>query len=146
MVDYDQEPPKIFNTRDEAYEWFDENHPGRSVFVANNDDGTVSAFLEPPEECCDDCKEDPCLMETHQEQFQGLLEFYRADELLTSNRQRRFKMYREMTRLIHGYLGKNNRKELPKCIADCIRDAFPNEPNVAYIGFRDTTNESPSTT
>ena len=55
-----------------------------------------------------------------------------------SDRQRRFKMYhQEMTRLIHaGYLGIGNRKQLPQCLTNGIQDAFPNNPQEAYVGLR----------
>ena len=54
-----------------------------------------------------------------------------------SDRQRRFKMYQEMTRLIHaGYLGIGNRKQLPQCLTDGIQDAFPNNQQEAYVSFR----------
>ena len=134
----------LFRSRREAWDWVDENHPGYTILCYDNPDGTVTAYLEepPPEEpeaqCCDVCNETPCILIEHQEQFESLLDFYRLNHEL-ANRQRRFKMYQEMTRLIHGgYLGKNNRKELPTCVSDAIRNAFPNEdPQEAYVGYQE---------
>ena len=143
----DKPLPITFHSRNEAWEWVEQNHPGFGVFLFSNPDGTVGAFLEPPEDevdRCKQCNESPCLMIEHKEQFEGLLAMYKCDENL-ANRQRRFKMYQEMTRLIHGgYLGKGNRKELPPCITEAIRNAFPNDPKEAYTGFQHANGNSES--
>ena len=143
----DKTPEELsFRSRREAWDWVDQNHPGHTIRCYDNWDGTATVFLEEPpqvenveeQQCCDVCNETPCVLVEHQEQFESLLEFYRSNQEL-ANRQRRFKMYQEMTRLIHGgYLGKNNRKELPTCITEAIRNAFPNDdPEQAYVGFRE---------
>ena len=143
----DQPTALSFRSRSDAWDWVEQNHPGFSIRCYDNPDGTVDAYLEqPPEEeeaeCCERCKESPCVMVEHREQFEGLLQLNRFDENM-ANRQRRFKMYQEMTRLIHdGYLGKGNRKELPECVTEAIRDAFPNEDaKEAYVGFRDASSK-----
>ena len=133
--------PFSFRSRDDAWEWVEKHHPGYSLLCFNNPDGTVGAYLEPPEEpeeCCEHCGQSPCVMVENEDQFQGLLQLYQYDENL-ANRQRRFKMYQEMTRMIHGgYLGKGNRKELPLCVTEAIRNTFPNnDPAEAFVGFKE---------
>ena len=136
------ELPFSFPSRDEAFEWLENNHPEYSIFCFDNPDGTVGAILEPPEDLCDHCNQSPCVLVENQEQFQGLLELYTSYSDM-SNRQRRFKMYQEMTRLIHGgYLGKGNRKQLPQCVTDRIQDAFPNNLKEEYVGFKEAETKN----
>ena len=146
MTSEDQPPIALsFRSRGEAWDWVEANHPGCSIRCYDNPDDTVTAYLEPPEEeveCCERCTESPCVMVENQENFEGLIQLYQFDQNL-SNRQRRFKMYQEMTRLIHGgYLGKGNRKELPECVTEAIRHAFPNDdPKEGYVGFQDANSK-----
>ena len=48
----------------------------------------------------------------------------------------RHRLYRFMTRVVHGYLGAGNRKELPACVLADIRDAYPNTDGTPFVGFK----------
>ena len=48
----------------------------------------------------------------------------------------RFYCYREFTRIVYGYLGKNNRIELPSCIVKQIHNMYPDKSG-KYVGFND---------
>ena len=52
------------------------------------------------------------------------------------NNIKRKKAYREAIFEEFGYLGRNNRKPVPLCTRQKIRDAFP-ENNGEYMGHRD---------
>ena len=41
-----------------------------------------------------------------------------------------------MSCTLHGELGRGNRRPLPACLVDFIRDIFPNEEGEAYVGYR----------
>ena len=152
-----EDAPKVFNTHQEAYEWVDCNHPGSLLTITDNPDGTVSAILEVPDndkeeeeedndadededDVCSRCGEEPCFMIEKKENFEGLVLMYRVDDTL-NNTQRRFRMYRECTLLLHGHLGKENRKKLPSCITDEIRQAFPADKNTSYVGFKEAKDK-----
>jgi hypothetical protein len=49
-----------------------------------------------------------------------------------------FHLYRLATNMIHGYLGRFNQKELPACVEDSIKEAFPNSTigEEGFVGFR----------
>ena len=144
MSDQTESLSLSFETSDEAYDHIDKNYPRHQlVFMEKHSDGTVTAYLDPPEagDFCEFCNEDPCVMVVHQDDFQGLVTLHGCNDLL-DNCQRRFKLYREMTRLVNGYLGKTVRKELPKCVTDPIREHFPNDSQVPYVGFREANNNS----
>jgi hypothetical protein len=48
-------------------------------------------------------------------------------------------MYRHMTRRLHGQLGKGNRRPLPKCFTQGLRELFPSDD---YVGFKPSPFES----
>jgi hypothetical protein len=54
------------------------------------------------------------------------------------NNCKRKAAYRQMTYTLHGFLGKENRKELPKCCVEGIRDLYPNHSGICYMGFKKT--------
>ena len=51
------------------------------------------------------------------------------------NNNTRFCMYQKATLLIHGILGKGNRRELPSCVVVGIKELYPQKDN-NYVGFR----------
>ena len=54
-------------------------------------------------------------------------------------RQVRFHLCRLATTMIHGHLGRSNRKELPACVEDSIKETFPNSivgEGAGFVGFR----------
>lgn len=42
--------------------------------------------------------------------------------------------YRTFIAWIYGILGKGNRKVIPSCALNAVREVFPN-PNARYVGF-----------
>jgi hypothetical protein len=50
------------------------------------------------------------------------------------NNECQFLLYKDFSRWIHGYLGKNNRHELPECIKIFTCKVFP-EQDGPYVGF-----------
>ncbi|XP_040187361.1 P2X purinoceptor 7-like [Rana temporaria] len=51
-----------------------------------------------------------------------------------NNRRLRKTAYRAFIGWIYGFLGKGNRKVIPSCVVNSIREAFP-DPNGSYVGF-----------
>ncbi|XP_077334684.1 P2X purinoceptor 7-like isoform X2 [Lithobates pipiens] len=51
-----------------------------------------------------------------------------------NNRRLRKTAYRTFTAWIYGYLGKGNRRVIPSCAVNAVRNAFP-DPNASYVGF-----------
>ena len=84
---------------------------------------------------CYDCGEDVCILDQYWTEFCAL-----ADTVLEmdkSPKESRFKMYKLMSGLLHGYLGKGCRMELPVCISDAIKHQFP-EPDGKYVGYKES--------
>ena len=52
-----------------------------------------------------------------------------------SNNLIRKQCYRVASGIIDGYMGRQKRKQLPKCVINGIRNEFPNEDGRAYMGF-----------
>jgi hypothetical protein len=85
---------------------------------------------------CKYCQNEPCLLEDGL--YDIIVEY--ADELrendaTLNNKEIRFQLYRRATNWIHGYLGRQNRVELPKCVRGEIVDIAP-DPNQSYVGFQ----------
>lgn len=89
-----------------------------------------------PKVICEYCKENPCVMEVHYDHLMEVGEF--EESLQRKNKEVRFKLYREATRLLHGYLGRQVRKELPGCVVRDIHDAYPEPNSGEYVGFSET--------
>ena len=83
---------------------------------------------------CRHCGEFAC----HADDIKGLLKDREEDfkDCGWSNHQIRHSLYRESSFFINGILGKDNRKELPKCVVDLIRDTYPNPETEDYVGFK----------
>ena len=54
-----------------------------------------------------------------------------------TNKQKRFFAYKQLTFVLHGPLPKGNRQQLPKCTVDGIRDAWPEQSDSLYTGFKE---------
>jgi hypothetical protein len=76
---------------------------------------------EPPEDgwFCPHCSESPCQFLQWQEELKRIVDCMNPDK---SNKQKRFELYRHVTRRPHGTLGKGNRKPLPSCFEQSMRD------------------------
>ncbi len=92
---------------------------------------------------CNHCQEDPCdwslLGRTIVDSVRADHQADTVDEGMT-NKSYRFAAYRTYAQVKYGYLGKGNRKPLPICVTNGIRDNFP-DPNSVYVGFRQTKEE-----
>ena len=78
---------------------------------------------------CPHCSESPC-------QFLQWQKGWRDK----SNKQKRFELYGHVTRRRHGTLGKGNRKPLPSCFEQGMRDLYPSE---RYSGYQTAENSGP---
>ena len=57
------------------------------------------------------------------------------DDINLSNRVRRKHCYRLFVTIHYGYLGKGNRKMIPKCVLYGIRNQYP-DPDGDYMGHK----------
>ena len=89
----------VFNFPKEANGWVETKHPGCSLSIYDNSDGTVSAILELPndkekdkdeanddqDDTCSQCGEEPCFMMVEKkENFEELVVMYRYDGTLNN--------------------------------------------------------------
>ena len=96
-----------------------------------------------PNQPCTLCGENPCVvvgiyndLVEHAEELMGERnEEEERDDQLTA-KEIRFRLYRLAIWLLHGHLGRGNRKRLPRCVMGEIRDLFPNRPGVSYVNFK----------
>jgi len=54
------------------------------------------------------------------------------------NRRMRYAGYRSAIYFLYGKLGRRNRIQLPSCVELKMRELYPNEPGVPYVGFKAT--------
>jgi hypothetical protein len=86
------------------------------------------------DECmCSDCGYSPCVFLQEYETITAICDEH--DESECTNNQMRFKLYRYMTRILFGYLGKGERRKLPPCVIREIHDHFPKSHDEEYVGF-----------
>ena len=78
---------------------------------------------------CSICESDPCIISELDDMLNEILIEYRDTK---TNREIRYCMYTDSIRYIHGYLGKGNRKKVPKCLEKRIHSLAPDEE---YTGF-----------
>jgi hypothetical protein len=88
---------------------------------------------------CPSCGGHPCVWDENKEQLMH-------DNVIVvgecaTNDKFRFFAYKQMTYIIHGYLGKGQRRQLPECVMNGIRCAWPSEGG-AYTGFKDVDSDS----
>ena len=53
-----------------------------------------------------------------------------------NNRKIRFNLYRYYTQVINGYLGRAVRIPLPFCIETKIKEMFPDDGTLGYVGYK----------
>ena len=87
---------------------------------------------------CPMCKDDPCVWESvgkgAHETVLAHIEENGGSECLT-NKKIRFFYYKKVTEELYGYLGAHNRRRLPDCVVDGVRELFPNPPGIPYTGY-----------
>ena len=96
---------------------------GKEVTKTQEEDG--------PEDCvhCETC---PCVAKDLYHNFSTICLIFEDSK---TNKQLRFLMYREATKVIHGPgLGKGVRKKIPSCVQVLIKELAPDE---SYTGFLD---------
>jgi hypothetical protein len=88
---------------------------------------------------CKDCLNDPCYVECYYKEFVDHCDF--CIENKESMAACRYEMYRFMSRLVFGPLGKGVRRIIPNCITTAIRDQFE-APDGVYVGFKAKPDKS----
>jgi hypothetical protein len=83
---------------------------------------------------CQQCLYERCIWELNKERIIDDNNALLSAE--ASNKERRFFGYKQMTFALHGHLGKGQRRELPCCVVDGIREMWPEEDR-KYTGYRD---------
>jgi hypothetical protein len=76
---------------------------------------------EPPEDgwFCLQCSESSCQFLQWQEELERIVDIMNPD---LTNKQKRYQLYRHVSRRHHGTLGKGNRKPSPSCFKQGMRD------------------------
>ena len=109
--------------------------------AVNNESGLVKVeneerVVKVSGDDCVHCGEDPCVWLVRK----GVMILFDENEHghfpyedKPPNNTRRKKVYREMTKLLHGPLGAGNRKILPKCVENGARALFPSP---SFMGFK----------
>jgi hypothetical protein len=83
---------------------------------------------------CKNCGKSPCDWPTIHPEIIQYAHQLDTDDLGMSNAARRFRLYKRATFLIHGHLGRGDRRELPSCVTQEIHTWYPDEQ---YTGFKD---------
>ena len=82
------------------------------------------------------CGKSPCLFLQWQEELERVVDIMYPE---VTNKAKRYHMYRHMSRQLHGPSGKHNRKPLPICFSNGLRDLFPSKD---YVGFQPSPFQS----
>ena len=94
---------------------------------------------EPPEDrwFCPTCSDTPCEFIQGQEELEACVSVMSPD---LSNKQKRYNLYHRMTCRRHGLLGKRNRRALPPCFEQGMKDLHPSE---RYTGYKSADDSGP---
>jgi hypothetical protein len=118
----------------------DRNYPEPPVIEEEApDDLTRAENQDEPKEdpwLCPACNHSPCSFLQYQEELERICDIMYPE---VSNKVKRYHMYKHMTRRLHGQLAKHERKELPPCMSQGLKDLFPSE---SYTGFKPSPYES----
>jgi hypothetical protein len=72
------------------------------------------------------------------QEYSNITEIGETDEVMgKTNKEIRFALYSYMSKVLHGYLGKGNRRKLPDCVTREVHDSYPKKNGETYTGFRD---------
>ena len=92
---------------------------------------------EPEDEWkCHTCDNSPCLFLQWQEELERIVDVMHPE---VTNNVKRYHMYRHMSRRLHGTLGKGNRRPLPKCFSEGVKQLYPSD---FYTGYKPNLFES----
>lgn len=86
---------------------------------------------------CLKCQKEPCIIYQDRQLLMDVVTMKVVGR--KPNNECRFLLYKEFTRRLHGYLGKNNRRELPECITTFTRKMFP-EQDGQYTRFKNNND------
>ena len=89
-----------------------------------NDSGTFH--------CPGGCGSIVCLWQANQHSVQNDNDIINPT---STNKEKRFFSYKQFSYILHGHLGKGNRKELPKCVVEGVRALYPDEKG-QYVGYK----------
>jgi hypothetical protein len=91
-----------------------------------NDLSYVEEQEPPPEDdwFCPHCSHSPCSFLQWQGELERIMDVMYPE---ATNKQKRYHMYRHITRKLHGSLGKGNCRPLPWCFGQGMRGLFPLE-------------------
>jgi hypothetical protein len=99
--------------------------------------GVKGGEIAMDEHLCSDCGYSPCVFIQEYENITAICDEH--DESGYANNQMRFKLYRYMTKVLFGYLGKGQRRQLPSCVIREIHDHFPKSSDgKEYVGFHES--------
>ena len=98
-------------------------------------------FTTFPTHCSKGCMRAPCVFLQHAHDDDCLPWAIDAIDNGFAPNEVRFHLYREYTRLYWGYLGRGNRRELPKCVEKIIKQLFPNTNGEAHVGFQEAPDQ-----
>lgn len=98
---------------------------------------------------CEFCRQCPCVVDG----IDGSATFEEADEMLNNmntdsqysalslpeRKSLRYLCYRRFHRVLYGIGKRGQRKELPLCVMNAIREKYPEEDNSNTTGFRHLT-------
>jgi hypothetical protein len=84
---------------------------------------------------CGECGCSPCIF---RQEYESLMDLCEVNEKMgKNNKEMRFILYKHMSRVLFGYLGRGNRKPLPACVVREIHDHYPKPDNEKYVGFQE---------
>ena len=92
---------------------------------------------EPHDEwICETCNNSPCLFLQWQEEMDRIVDIMAPE---VTNDQKRYHMYHHMSCRLHGTLGKGNRKPLPLCFTQGVKELYPSD---SYTGYKQNPFDS----
>jgi hypothetical protein len=94
---------------------------------------------EPPEDAwfCPQCSDSPCQFLQWQEELEKCVTVMTPD---LTNKEKRYRLYCHVSRRRHGMLGKGNRRPIPSCLEQGMRDLYPSEK---YTGYKSAYDSGP---
>lgn len=85
---------------------------------------------------CDSCKKASCIWDEHEDSILEKVSDWKIYGRFQSNSTLRKKCYQYFAAVLYGHLGHGNRRELPECIVENVRQILPNENASEYMGFK----------
>jgi hypothetical protein len=82
---------------------------------------------------CKHCSASPCLWKLNEVELAEMKSRISVGFPYYENNEIRKAMYREAAFVVFGFLGRNQRRELPACVVKGIRNLCP---SAAYMGFK----------